>query len=162
MWKFQRLYVRTARQLRRVDSIKRSPLFIHFDESYVGATSIRAYRRQHQFVERCDDLIDDSQRAWYLVLMSQRSVAQWLHETWCGMWCLRVMKELYILILFVSYSLTFHCFINVWIKSKQYVKFTCARQFCLKSVKTWPKVIKRSQCCIKNNGHIIAGWDDHP
>ena len=60
------------RQLRRIDSTKRSPIFAHLDESLCGVTSIKAFGRADEFVAKCDRLVDESQRAWYHVLISLR------------------------------------------------------------------------------------------
>ena len=68
----QKFYITTARQIRRIDSVRRSPIFAHFDESVEGATSIRAYGKIDDFVNKCDRLMDESQRAWYHVSVSMR------------------------------------------------------------------------------------------
>ena len=68
----QRAYARTARQLKRFDSIKRSPLFNFFSETLSGVTSIRAYGCQERFVRHNDYLLDESQRLWYMVFTAQR------------------------------------------------------------------------------------------
>ena len=63
-----------VRQLKRIDSIRRSPVFAHFDETLSGSASIRAYNQQLRFLDRCDQLIDESQRAHYLFTVSLRYV----------------------------------------------------------------------------------------
>jgi ABC-type multidrug transport system fused ATPase/permease subunit len=40
----QRFYICTSRQLKRVDSVLRSPIFAHFQASLLGTTAIRAYK----------------------------------------------------------------------------------------------------------------------
>ena len=52
----------------------KSPIFAHFDESIVGSSSIRAYGKQEEFIAKCDRLVDESQRAYYLVQCAQRSI----------------------------------------------------------------------------------------
>ena len=69
---FQRLYINTARQLKRIDAVRKSPVFSHYEESVAGATSIRAYGKVEEFIEKSDKLTDESQRAWYLVYVSAR------------------------------------------------------------------------------------------
>ena len=76
---FQRLYISTARQLKRIDSVRRSPIYIHFDESVVGTSSIRAYRREEQFIAKMDKYIDNSQKPWYLIIVAQRLVSYLQH-----------------------------------------------------------------------------------
>ena len=70
----QRLFVKAMRQWKRINSVRQSPIYSHFDESVVGSTSIRAYRRQGEFIAKCDRLIDESQRPYFLVLTGYRYV----------------------------------------------------------------------------------------
>jgi ATP-binding cassette, subfamily C (CFTR/MRP), member 1 len=45
----QRYYLRTSRELKRLDSVSKSPIYAHFQESLGGLTTIRAYRQEDRF-----------------------------------------------------------------------------------------------------------------
>lgn len=47
---FLTLLVATSRQLQRLESVSRSPIYALFSETLNGVSSIRAYGRQQQFV----------------------------------------------------------------------------------------------------------------
>lgn len=68
----QRVYITTLRQLKRIDSIRRSPIYVNFDETLVGVNCVRAFGQQKRFIAKNDRLVDENQTAWYPVLISQR------------------------------------------------------------------------------------------
>ena len=65
----------TVRQLKRIASVRRSPIYVNFDETLVGVTNVRAFKKQEMFIAKNDRLTDDSQVAWYPILVSQRYIA---------------------------------------------------------------------------------------
>ncbi|KAI8072721.1 multi drug resistance-associated protein MRP [Gongronella butleri] len=61
----QRQFLATSRELKRLDSIGRSPVFSHFQESIAGVASIRSYNQQDRFVHQNERILDRNQRAYY-------------------------------------------------------------------------------------------------
>ncbi|KAI8837003.1 P-loop containing nucleoside triphosphate hydrolase protein [Chytriomyces cf. hyalinus JEL632] len=53
-WFVQDIYRRTARELKRLSSTARSPLYNNFGETLTGVATIRAYRDQERFIWRND------------------------------------------------------------------------------------------------------------
>ncbi|KAI0232456.1 Multidrug resistance-associated protein 1 [Lamellibrachia satsuma] len=66
------VYSANLRQLKRIDSVSRSPIYSYFEDTLVGLASVRAYRRQADFTAAFDVLVDRSQRAWYLYIICVR------------------------------------------------------------------------------------------
>ncbi|EDV20618.1 uncharacterized protein TRIADDRAFT_60846 [Trichoplax adhaerens] len=71
----QRFYIATSRQLKRLESVSRSPIFSHFGETVQGATTIRGYRVQDRFFMDCDKRVDVNQMAYYPYISSNRWLA---------------------------------------------------------------------------------------
>ncbi|KAI9485487.1 MAG: hypothetical protein EXX96DRAFT_545289 [Benjaminiella poitrasii] len=63
-----------SRELRRMDSVTRSPLFTHFGETLVGAATIRAYGVTRQFMNEFLRRIDANSRPFYYVWIANRWV----------------------------------------------------------------------------------------
>jgi len=68
----QRVYVACARQIKRLDSVSKSPIYAFFSETLNGTSSIRAYRQQRRFISHSDMLLDNSQRVWFEAFTSNR------------------------------------------------------------------------------------------
>ncbi|XP_040186825.1 ATP-binding cassette sub-family C member 3 isoform X2 [Rana temporaria] len=68
----QRFYVATSRQLKRLESVSRSPIYSHFSETITGASIIRAYGRQTSFIQFSDNKVDDNQKSYYPGIVSNR------------------------------------------------------------------------------------------
>lgn len=68
----QQYYRHTNRELKRLGSIARSPLFAHFSETLSGVSTIRAYAEQERFAKENSRKLDLSNKAVYCQLVSQR------------------------------------------------------------------------------------------
>ena len=70
----QRYYLRTSRELKRLDSVSRSPIYAHFQETLGGITTIRAYRQQHRFAMENEWRVDANLRAYFPSINANRYV----------------------------------------------------------------------------------------
>ena len=71
----QRYYLRTSRELKRLDSTSRSPIYAHFQESLGGITTIRAYRQQQRFALENEWRVDANLRAYFPSINANRWLA---------------------------------------------------------------------------------------
>ncbi|XP_035519605.1 canalicular multispecific organic anion transporter 1 isoform X1 [Morone saxatilis] len=71
----QRFYVATSRQLRRLDSVSRSPIYSHFSETVSGLSVIRAYGHQERFLKHNEITIDGNLKSVYPWIVSNRWLA---------------------------------------------------------------------------------------
>uniref|UniRef100_A0A3Q1G5Y0 ATP binding cassette subfamily C member 3 n=1 Tax=Acanthochromis polyacanthus TaxID=80966 RepID=A0A3Q1G5Y0_9TELE len=68
----QRFYVATSRQLKRLESVSRSPIYSHFSETITGSSVIRAYGRHNAFVLMNDMKVDENQKSHFPGIVSNR------------------------------------------------------------------------------------------
>ncbi|XP_068141679.1 multidrug resistance-associated protein 1 isoform X2 [Drosophila tropicalis] len=71
----QRFYVATSRQLMRLESVSRSPIYSHFGETVTGVSTIRAYGVEDRFIEESDNKVDKNQVCKYPSLIANRWLA---------------------------------------------------------------------------------------
>lgn len=57
----QRMYVTTSQQIKRLESVSRSPVYSHFGETVTGSSIIRAYNAQERFIKNSEDKVDNNQ-----------------------------------------------------------------------------------------------------
>ncbi|NXD49031.1 MRP2 protein, partial [Corvus moneduloides] len=70
-----RFYISTSRQLRRLDSVTRSPIYSHFGETVSGLSVIRAYGHQERFLKHNETTMDINQKSVYSWIISNRWLA---------------------------------------------------------------------------------------
>lgn len=70
----QRYYLRTSRQVRLIDIEAKAPLYKHFIETTQGVATIKAFRWASMFQNRNAEMLNTSQRPFYILLCIQ----QWL------------------------------------------------------------------------------------
>ncbi|XP_017012707.2 multidrug resistance-associated protein 1 isoform X1 [Drosophila takahashii] len=71
----QRFYVATSRQLMRLESVSRSPIYSHFSETVTGASTIRAYNVGDRFIDESDAKVDKNQVCKYPSVIANRWLA---------------------------------------------------------------------------------------
>jgi ABC-type multidrug transport system fused ATPase/permease subunit len=72
---FQKYYLATSRELKRLDSVSRSPIYSNFQESLAGTNTIRAFQQQNRFITLNEERVDYNQKAYYPSVSSNRWLA---------------------------------------------------------------------------------------
>ncbi|KAJ5463108.1 ABC transporterintegral membrane type 1 [Penicillium sp. IBT 31633x] len=72
---YQKYYLSTSRELKRLDSVTRSPIYAHFQESLGGISTIRAYRQQNRFALENEWRMDANLRAYFPSISANRWLA---------------------------------------------------------------------------------------
>ncbi|KAG0214378.1 hypothetical protein BGX28_002195 [Mortierella sp. GBA30] len=65
-------YLVSSREIKRLDSATRSPMYSHFGETLGGLTTIRAYDESHRFATQATVLLDRSQQTSYVANATSR------------------------------------------------------------------------------------------
>ncbi|KAI8849966.1 P-loop containing nucleoside triphosphate hydrolase protein [Chytridium lagenaria] len=65
-------YLKTSRELKRLESVSRSPLYSQFSETLSGVATIRAYGQSGRFSKQSQEKVDSNHRAYYLLWASNR------------------------------------------------------------------------------------------
>merc|ERR1719195_1259356 len=71
----QRIYVSASRQLKRLESTSRSPIYSHFGETINGASVIRAYGLQNTFIKESEKRVDKNHQATFCAVVANRWLA---------------------------------------------------------------------------------------
>ncbi len=65
-------YRKTSRELKRLESISRSPIFSHFAETLHGLSSVRCFQIEKDFLTKHLKTVDTNHRAFFLINASNR------------------------------------------------------------------------------------------
>ncbi|XP_003198194.2 multidrug resistance-associated protein 1 isoform X1 [Danio rerio] len=71
----QSFYVATSCQLRRLESVSRSPIYTHFNETVQGASVIRAFGEQPRFILQANCRVDLNQTSYFPRFVASRWLA---------------------------------------------------------------------------------------
>ncbi|XP_054164141.1 multidrug resistance-associated protein 1-like [Oppia nitens] len=121
----QQFFIPTSRQLKRIDSITRSPIYSHFSETVNGSSSIRAYGVTEKFIQESNRRVDDNHICYY----SSFTASRWLsiRLEFLG-YCIVLMSTLFAVIsrhnlspgiagLAISYSLNLTGILGMFVRS---------------------------------------------
>uniref|UniRef100_A0A8C2DET3 Multidrug resistance-associated protein 1 n=1 Tax=Cyprinus carpio TaxID=7962 RepID=A0A8C2DET3_CYPCA len=64
----------SSRQLKRLESVSRSPVYTHFNETLLGTSVIRAFGEQQRFIRESDGRVDHNQKAYFPSIVANREV----------------------------------------------------------------------------------------
>lgn len=108
----QRFYVATSRQLKRLESVSRSPIYSHFGETVTGVTTVRAYRQQDRFIETSELKVDNNLECHYPAIISNRYISVSLsllktHNLMVLFYMQKYCNKLYLMILIPLYTMKF-------------------------------------------------------
>ncbi|TPX56510.1 hypothetical protein SpCBS45565_g08389 [Spizellomyces sp. 'palustris'] len=67
-----KMYLNTSRELKRLESVSRSPLYSQFSETLAGATTIRAFGAEERLLGQQRDKVDANHRAYFLLWVANR------------------------------------------------------------------------------------------
>jgi ABC-type multidrug transport system fused ATPase/permease subunit len=68
-----KLYINSSRDLKRIESVQRSPLYQHFSETLAGTVTIRAYGTERLFLQKNLDRVDRLNRPY---------ICMWAVDRW--------------------------------------------------------------------------------
>ncbi|XP_037813415.1 multidrug resistance-associated protein 4-like isoform X2 [Lucilia sericata] len=73
-----KLYLRSSQDLKRLEGIRRSPVFSHVSATLSGLSTIRSRKRQNNMIAEFDNLQDIHSAAYHLTLTSNTALGLWL------------------------------------------------------------------------------------
>src|SRR5699024_4672016 len=72
---FARKYLTAAREIKRLESTAKSPIFVQFDSVLNGLDTIRAFGKQPIYITRMHGIIDGHARAYWHIWLLNRWLA---------------------------------------------------------------------------------------
>lgn len=69
---FQIFYISTSRQLKRIESATKSPIYSHFTETIMGTSSIRAFGVRQEFILESNHRVDVNNASYCIGFISSR------------------------------------------------------------------------------------------
>jgi ABC-type multidrug transport system fused ATPase/permease subunit len=74
-WVIGIYYLKTSRDLKRLNSVSRSPIYVQFSESVTGVSTIRSFGCQERFIRENFEKVDNNNRPFIWMWATNR----WLH-----------------------------------------------------------------------------------
>ncbi|XP_060519010.1 probable multidrug resistance-associated protein lethal(2)03659 isoform X2 [Cylas formicarius] len=71
-------YLRTSRNIKRLEGVTKSPVFSHLNATLQGLTTIRAFGAQEILIREFDNHQDLHSSAWYSFISTSRAFGYWL------------------------------------------------------------------------------------
>lgn len=71
-WLIGAAYLALSRELKRIESVSRSPIFIAFGEALTGMVSIRSYGENARFTDQAVRVVDNNNKSFALLWQSNR------------------------------------------------------------------------------------------
>jgi ATP-binding cassette subfamily C (CFTR/MRP) protein 1 len=68
----QRYYLRSNRELKRLESVSKSPIYAHFSESLGGVSTIRAFKQQQRWIWENENRVDSNMKALFPSMYANR------------------------------------------------------------------------------------------
>ncbi|KAI8811583.1 P-loop containing nucleoside triphosphate hydrolase protein [Cladochytrium replicatum] len=68
-------YLNASRELKRLESVSRSPVYALFSETLAGVTTIRAYGQERRFAIENETKTDENHRLWFFLWTANRWLA---------------------------------------------------------------------------------------